>query len=48
MDYWFNEADANLQGGMETSGLDEDYWLFVSITAILLETRCDRKKLDEW
>ena len=30
-DYWFNEADAGLQGGMETAGLDEDDWLLVWI-----------------
>ena len=41
-DYWFNEADTGLHGGIETVELDEDDWLFVWITAILLETGSDR------
>ena len=45
---WFNEADARLHGGIETVGQDEDDWLFVWISAILLEAGSDRIQLDEW
>ena len=39
---------AGLHGGMETVGWDEDDWLFVWITAILLEAESDHISLDEW
>ena len=37
--------DAGLHGGMETAVLDEDDWLFVWISAILLEAGSDRISL---
>ena len=35
--YWFIEVAVVLHGGMEIDGLDEDEWVFVWISAILLE-----------
>ena len=37
-----------MHGEIETVGLDEDDWLFVWISAILLEAGSDRIQLDEW
>ena len=37
-----------MHGGIETVGQDENDWLFVWISAIVLEAGSDRISLDEW